>query len=221
MKYNATINRIETVNEIPAYWTNEDYANLLVLFEFPDASDIKKENLLEYLKMAITDMEPSEAAAILLHYKLGDRLNEGQIQQISNDMLIDKVCEEYPEIDLHAPLFHINQMLFLAYNGKFLNASATILECEIQTEDENNTETLNKEQVLKTLAFGLSDSALLKRLFSEQLAQEQVFEEANSILWDLEKTNANTYKITTSEYWLSKADFNTGEFQARLTEVKE
>jgi hypothetical protein len=30
---------------------------------------------------------------------------EGQIEQISNDMLLDKICEEYPVIKLHAPCF--------------------------------------------------------------------------------------------------------------------
>jgi hypothetical protein len=60
--------------------------------------------------MAITDFEPNEAAAIVLDYKLSDSLNEGQIQ-ISNDMLIDKISEEYPEI-MQAPLYHINQLLF-------------------------------------------------------------------------------------------------------------
>jgi hypothetical protein len=68
--------------------------------------------------MAITDFEPNEAAAIVLDYKLSDSLNEGQIQQISNDMLIDKISE-YPEIAMQAPLYHINQLLFKAYNGKF------------------------------------------------------------------------------------------------------
>jgi hypothetical protein len=42
---------------------------------------------------------------------LSDSLNEGQIQQISNDMLIDKISEEYPEIAMQAPLYHINQLL--------------------------------------------------------------------------------------------------------------
>jgi hypothetical protein len=60
--------------------------------------------------MAITDFEPNEAAAIVLDYKLSDSLNEGQIQQISNDMLIDKISEEYPET-MQAPLYHINQLL--------------------------------------------------------------------------------------------------------------
>jgi hypothetical protein len=33
--------------------------------------------------MAISDYEPHEAAAIVLDYKLGEELNEGQIEQIS------------------------------------------------------------------------------------------------------------------------------------------
>jgi hypothetical protein len=51
--------------------------------------------------MAISDYEPHEAAAIVLDYKL-EELNEGQIEQISHNMLIDKVCEEYPEIHMQA-----------------------------------------------------------------------------------------------------------------------
>jgi hypothetical protein len=60
---------------------------------------VPKENLSELL--SITDFEPNEAAAIVLDYKLSDSLNEGQIQ-ISNDMLIDKISEEYPEIAMQA-----------------------------------------------------------------------------------------------------------------------
>jgi hypothetical protein len=33
-------------------------------------------------------------------------------------MLIDKISEEYPEIAMQAPLYHINQLL-LKHNGNF------------------------------------------------------------------------------------------------------
>jgi len=89
MKYNVTINSILNVNEIPEYWKEQDYLKLLELFNFPDPETIAKENLPEYLKMAITDEEPNKAAAILLTCKLSENLNEGQIQQISNNMLLD------------------------------------------------------------------------------------------------------------------------------------
>lgn len=69
--------------------------------------------------MAITDFEPKEAAAIVLENKLSEELIKGQVEQISNDMLLDKISEEYPEINLHSRLFHFNQLLFKAFNGKF------------------------------------------------------------------------------------------------------
>ncbi|RAR47052.1 hypothetical protein [Flavobacterium lacus] len=216
MKYNITINSILNVNEIPDYWNEQDYLKLLELFNFPDPETIAKENLLDYLKMAITDEKPTDAAVILLTYKLSEELNEGQISQISNDMLLDKVCEEYPEIDLHAPLFHINQLLYLAYNGRFPNATATILNCEIIAEDTEDKSELGNEQILKILAQGLGKSALLKRLFPEQLAGAKPFPEANDILWELESLGSNQYKLITSEYWLSKSDFDQGEYMADI-----
>jgi hypothetical protein len=111
MNYQVKIQSINTVEEIKDYWSDDDYVQLLGKFAYPEASSAKKENLSELLSMAITDFEPNEAAAIVLDYKLSDSLNEGQIQQISNDMLIDKISEEYPEIAMQAPLYHINQLL--------------------------------------------------------------------------------------------------------------
>lgn len=224
MKYNVTINSLLNVNEIPEYWKEQDYLKLLELFNFPDPETIAKETLFDYLKMAITDEEPNKAAAILLTYKLSEKLNEGQIQQISNDMLLDKVCEEYPEIDLHAPLFHINQLLYLAYNGKFPNAAATILKCEIIPDNADDKGELGKEQVLKILVQGTGESALLKRLFPEQLSGSKPFPEANDIVWELESLGSNQYKVITSEYWLSKSDFVQGEYQVDIVfedEMKE
>lgn len=135
MKFKITLNKTTTVEEIENYWSNQDYVNLLELFSFPDANTIKPENLREMLFMAIGDFEPNEAAEIVLTYKLSESLNEGQIAQISNDMLLDKVCEEYPEIDLHYDLFSINQLLFKAYNGKFPNAKATVVDFSINSFD--------------------------------------------------------------------------------------
>jgi hypothetical protein len=50
---------------------------------------------------------------------LSDSLNEGQIQQISNDMLIDKISEEYPEIKDAGSFISYQSTVFKAYNGKF------------------------------------------------------------------------------------------------------
>ena len=219
MNYQITIKSVDNVNEIEGYWTIEDYVKLLGKFDFPDASTVEKQNLPELLSMAISDFEPNEAAAIVLEYKLSEDLNEGQIQQISNDMLLDKVCEEYPEIGLHADLFHINQLLYKAYNGKFPNAKATIIGFSMMPLEGKNDKELTRENVLKLLNNGLSESNLIKRLFDQAMNENAVFPEAEDVIWDLTTMDNANYILTTSEYWLSKEDIIASEFEGVLEEM--
>ena len=216
MKYQITINRANTIDEIEEYWTNDDYVKLLAKFDYPDADGSDRATLKELLFMAISDFEPKDAAVIMLEYKLAEDLNDGQIHQISNDMLLDKVCEEYPEIRLHSTLFHINQLLFKAYNGKFPNAKATILECSFELIEGENENALTKENILKLLNNGLSDSNLIKRLFDHAMNENAPFPEAEDVLWDVTTTDNVNFKITTSEYWLSKDDVNSSQYEAVL-----
>jgi hypothetical protein len=221
MKFNIKINAASTIEEIENYWNNEDYTNLLELFNFPEAHTIKPENLKEMLFMAITDFEPNEAAKIVLTYKLSNFLNEGQIDQISNDMLLDKISEEYPEINLHYDLFNINQLLFKAFNGKFPNAKATKIDFLMVAADSFEDE-ITKEIVLKSLSEGLSESNLIKRLFREKISTEEEFEEAQDILWKLDQKDSN-FTLITSEYWLNKDEIISSEFEGEclLTAKRE
>lgn len=220
MKYTMKIEEVQTVDEIKEFWTNEDYVKLLEKFNYPDAEDTGSESLRELLFMAITDFEPHEAAGIVLNYKLGDQLTEGQIDQISNDMLLDKVCEEYPEMELQAPLFHINQLLFKAYNGKFPSSSATIIECAISSQDEPESG-LTKEIILRILNDGLSDRNIVKRLFEEQMKGNTEFPEAEHIIWDLQNPEKDRYRMTISGNLIKKDEVISSEWESEIaaTEV--
>ena len=109
MKYTVKIHKISTVNELPDSWNVEDFKVLLEKFNFAnnEVSDLKE--LRELLFMAIADKDPSEAASIVLDYKLSNHLNEGQINSLSYEMLVDKISEEYPKIGLDKELFIVNQ----------------------------------------------------------------------------------------------------------------
>ncbi len=212
MKFNITIKSVTTVEEITDYWHDQDFIHLLEQFDFPEAKTVKPENLREMLYMAITDFEPNEAAGIVLTYKLSERLNEGQIDQVSNDMLLDKVCEEFPEIDLHYDLFNINQLLYKAYNGKFPNAKATVADFSMVSNNGYDKE-ITKEIVLKSFNNGISDRNLIKRLFTEQMSTDKEFAEAEAVLWELIKKDSTDFTLITSEYWLKKEDFVASEFE--------
>ena len=220
MNYKIAINRIDTVNEVEGYWTIEDLIQLCERFNFPDAATAEVKNLPELLEMAISDYEPHEAAAIVLDYKLGEELNEGQIEQISHNMLIDKVCEEYPEIHMQGRLFHINQLLFKAYNGKFPNAKASIVHFSM-TPVDGEPKGLTPENVLKLLNKSLSDRNLIKRLFDDQMTQNIPFPNANGIVWQLNTTDHVNYSLVTSENWINNDDIIASEYEAVLEEIEE
>ncbi|WP_427875284.1 hypothetical protein [Flavobacterium sp. MMS24-S5] len=220
MNYQVVIKNIDTVNEVEGYWSDEDFIQLLGKFNYPDGATAEKSSLPELLEMAISDYEANEAAAIVLEYKLGEELTEGQVEQISNNMLIDKVCEEYPEIHMQGTLFHINQLLFKAYNGKFPNAKASIVHFSM-TSTDGEAQKLTAENVLKLLNKGLSDRNLIKRLFENQISQNIPFPEAESIIWELTTEDNINYDLVTSENWINKEDINESEFESVLEEVED
>ncbi len=214
MKYAIKIHKISTVNTLPDAWNITDFKELLEKFDFADAESTDILELQELLFMAITDYEPNEAAAIILDYKLSEHLNEGQIEQLSHEMLLDKISEEYPEIDLHKDLFSINQLLYKAYNGKFFNTEATIVDFEILPLAKAETK-ITKEIVLKCFAKNLDNHNVIIRLFGNQLNATEAFEQANDVIWELQKNDTN-YRMITSDYWMSKEDFLNEEFEASI-----
>ena len=216
MNYHMVINSVKTVEEFKDAWTNADYIELLDRFGFPDGEKSKPEDLEELLFMAISDFEGPEAAAILLDYKLSEHLTEGQIEQMSHDMILDKISEEYSDISLHHDLFNINQLLFKAYNGTFPSAKATIVEFEITPNQD-----VSKEVVLKILDKTLANNNIIKRLYADQLEGKEAFDEADDIVWELKNIGGNSYIMTTSEYWISRDEFKDAEFDATIAIFEE
>lgn len=212
MKIHVEISDIKTVNQLEDYWKPEDFKNLLTAFDIQGIEGIKPNEVLEYLNMAINDLEPSAAAEIVLDYKLGDTLNEGQIQNIGHEMTIDKVSEEYPDPELHYDLFNINQLLYRAYNGKFPNTEATIIHLKLSSSEEFE---VNKEILLKSLVPGLQENNLVSRLFEDQILGEVEFTDAEKVIWAFKQEN-DTIQLVTSDYWISQQDVELKEYDATL-----
>lgn len=212
MKLEVKIIDLKIVNELEIYWKYMDYQNLLTEFGFSDVAKIKESEILEYLFMAIADHEPPQAAEILLKYKMSDKLNDGQIQNLSNDMLTSRVAEQYSEPAFHFDLFNINQLLRKAYNGKFPDTEAIIITASFQGEDLDSE--ITNEILIKALSVGLKQNCLVLRLFSDQLQGIEAFADAEKVIWDYRKSGNNTFEITTSKNWIDKDDFEQMEFEA-------
>ena len=216
MKFNLKILELKSITEIPGYWTAEDYINILEACDFTDLKEASPSELKELLEMAISEMKPEESAAVVLTYKLGDKLSKGQIHNLSNEMLEDNQAEEYPDIAFHYPLFAINQLLHKAYNGVFPNAKAVKIEFEIVFADKPNRE-LTPELALLAISKVLTNKNPIVRLYEKELDAKKRFVDAEKIVWMLEKKEPNQYMLITSDYWMNKEDFNDDEISGNIT----
>ncbi len=215
MQFFVKISDIKTHDELKEAWTLADYRELMNRFEVPDPETVKDGEVKDFLFMAINEFEPEEAAAIVLDYKLSDQLNEGQIDNLSNEMLKEKMAEKYSEINFHKPLFEVNQLLYKAYNGKFPYIQFNVIDLEIKTGD--NEAEINKELVLKALSHGLSENNLLWRLFGDQLENKVAFPEADAIIWELKENGNDQYEVIISEKWLTQDEIEKTEYECTVT----
>ena len=168
------------------------------------------------LHLAGKTFEPSEAAEIVLTYKLEDRLSAGQIQSISHEMTDEKVAEQYADPSFHYDLFNINQLLFKAYKGKFPNTEASIIVLELSDANGGPIDVTN-EILTKALSESLSERSIIKRLYEDQMEGTAAFGDADKIIWLYNSKGDNTYEVITSRYWIEKADIENGEYE---TEIK-
>ena len=197
-----------TLTELPNSWQNKDYKALLEKMNYDNPDGISEAELKEMCLMSFTDLEPREAAEIALGYLFPEELNAGQIENLSHQMLTEKLWEENPELPLHKGFYQATQLLHDAYNGTFPATKAVEFQVKVTAENPDDLALFAEAPaapLVRLLAPGLSDKALINRLFSSQLEGNK-FEEAKSMLWQLtitEKTaNSITFDVVSSAYWL-------------------
>jgi hypothetical protein len=217
--YNVNLIDVHSIDQIDGKWLRKDFKELLEILEFGDTGEATDTDLMELLYMAISDLEPQEAAEIVLKYKLGTELTAGQIDQISNDMLKENVAEHYSDISFHSNLFDINVLLHKAYNGKFPHAKASVIRLSIKPQQETDI-VIDRKIVLKCLAPIIDDHAIIKRLYINQFLGEEEFQEATAIIWYFKALENDQYEIITSDYWINKNHFTASEADVNI-EIQE
>ena len=210
-----TVERLsfQHLTALPAAWQNTDYLALLTQLDYDSPEAIAPAELKEMCQLALTDLEPAAAAETVLGYLVGDQLTKGQTEQLAHQMQTEKLWEENPKLELHQHFFNATQLLYDAYNGKFPHPQAVEFKVKITAAAPADLALLEHEPataLLRLLAPGLSDRALLHRLFGDQLAGG-AFPEAASILWQLtpsDQTDTSVvYDIISSDYWLEDFKF--------------
>ena len=197
-----------TLSELPGTWQNADYRALLDKLNFDNPAAIPEAELKEMCQMALTDLEPREAAEVVLAYLYPEELSAGQIDNLAHQMLTERLWEENPELPLHKGFYQATQLLHEAYNGTFPATKAVEFRVKCTAADAAGLAVFGEAPaapLLRLLAPGLPDNALINRLFSTQLAGD-AFPEAEHMLWQLktveQSATARTFEVVSSAYWL-------------------
>lgn len=221
IQFKVTPDHVKTLEVLPNSWNTDDYRSLLEVMDYGDTTELSEKELEEMCLLSLSDNETHEAAEIILKYLFDEKLNSGQIQNLSHEMLEEHPWEEYADLSMHEQFFNAGQILYKAYNGKFPHPKAIHFEmtCTVKSKMmlavfEEDTET----QVIRILAQGMPENTLLKRLFKDEL-KEGDFEEAKDIIWQLKKvseTDASiTFDVLSSNRWFEDIKY-VEDFEATL-----
>lgn len=199
----------KTIERMPGSWKPTDFKAVLEVLEYGDVATLSENELEEMTILALSDLEPHEAAELLMQYIFDkEDLNAGQIQNMGNEMQTEKAWEEYAGIDLHKQFFIVGDLLYKTFGGSiFPHPEAVSITVALTFANTHGLDEFKKSEasnLLKSLALGMPASTILNRLYKEQLQQE-IMEEASDILWqihlDSQEDITLNYTVITSEYW--------------------
>lgn len=205
----------KAIAELPNSWTAQDYSSLLEIMDYGDTTELPPEESKEMCLMSLTDNEPEDAAKVVLEHVFKNRLTKGQIDNISNEMLEEKIWEEYADLSLHEDFFNVNQLLYQAYNGKFPQPEAVKFQMRLTAKDSNAFSIFKifpEASLIRLMVVGMPKNTLIYRLFEEQIEGKE-FNDAKDIIWQFKMEYVNDYEvlvdIISSAYWFH--DFKYAE----------
>lgn len=208
-EFDVRIVAFDVLEKLAESWQDNHFAEMLQEMDYGDTSGMSSAELHEMTLLSLQEREPAEAAEVVLRCRFGDRLRDGQIRNCSHEMFDEKLWEQYAEISHHEDFFHAGSLLFEAFPREFPTPDAVRIQLEVQAQNAAGNEILShpvqEPLVVRLLADGMPETAVLHRLFDDQLTGGP-FPEAESILWImhqemLDKTTLRL-EVISSGYWL-------------------
>ena len=208
-KYRVGVDEFEELTELEHSWMPKDYVSILTSLDIADAGKIDVDELRDMTLFALQDLNPPDAAAVLLKYKVGTKLSGGQIRNYSIESQHERLWEQSADLSLHQDMFAVASMLNSVNSMAFPVPDALRVTFSIQCDDASQLALFNDEMdraiLVRMISAGMNESAILNRLFGDQIATGKVAD-ADSIIWQIAVEQPDPAKlqiqITSSAYWL-------------------
>lgn len=208
-KYDVEVLAFSNLTEIEGFWKPTDYAALLDAMEFGDHAQMGQDELREMCLMSLQDQEPDEAAYLVMKNVIGDALKDSQLRAMSHEMASEKLWEEYVDPAFHERLFNVGSLLFAAMPRTFPKTDAVQLKLQVNAADKEALQLITpapaEALLVRLLADGMEDNAVLHRLYGDQLAGPS-FPNAAEVVWIMQTDTigdlSTTVSVIGSGYWL-------------------
>jgi hypothetical protein len=208
--YRVEVDGIEELKELEGSWQDADYVAILQQLDVSGAAEIPAADLREMCLFALQDLDPPQAAALLLNYKLGTVLNAGQIRNYSIESQHERLWEQSADLKIHQPMFSVASLLNAASPMVFPTPDALRVTLRIASDDAAALamfqDSMDRALLVRMLSCGMESSAILNRLFGDQIAVGNVAD-GDSIIWGVhvDGQDGNTVRLTiiSSAYWLN------------------
>lgn len=208
-KYRVGVDEFEELTELEQSWMPKDYVSILTSLDIADAGKIDVDELRDMTLFALQDLNPPDAAAVLLKYKVGTKLSGGQIRNYSIESQHERLWEQSADLSLHQDMFAVASMLNSVNAMAFPVPDALRVTFSIQCDDASQLALFNDEMdraiLVRMISAGMNESAILNRLFGDQIATGKIAD-ADSIIWQIAVEQPDPAKlqiqITSSAYWL-------------------
>ena len=127
-------------------------------------------------------------------------------------MVENKLWEEHADSAYHRSLFNAYGLLREAYNGIFKEPTGVKFSIKITAKTKDSFDIFDPSLhavVVRLLSNGLGETAILNRLYEEQISGEK-FSGAKNVLWILKEISTTEierqYEITSSDLWFGELE---------------
>lgn len=199
------------VHELPGGWP---LPRLQALLERLEVDDVPESEALDMALMALQDLEPEDAADHVLHVQFGDTMRAGVQQNLAHELGDDRPWEEFADLAHQAGIFNAVVLLQQAFPRSFGKPDAVAIDVSLTTRSDTGrawleAPTVDAALLLRILAAGMDDRAILRRLFQESLDGPR-FPEAPGLLWHVAR-EADTFHLLSSHQWFDALE-DAGEW---------
>lgn len=221
--FTVRIDEWREIHALPGSWDIDQLRTLLQEAEFDDQVD--DGDVEEMALMALQDLGVREASDLVLRQVFGGRMSAGVRQNLVSELEEDRPWEQFADVATQADIFRAVTLLQKAFPNAFGTPDAVRLRVTVRASDAETSGWLSEGPeaglIARLLAGGMSEGAVLRRLYEDELAGKR-FDVAQHILWRvalLEPASAALpvsapIEVISSHQWLDPLE-HAGEWVCR------